>query len=99
MPEKKTRYRLDEAAARFGVSPRTFRRWWLSGETCLVAWRPSHKLGSTSKGLFFTAESIEEFDRSGFVSPEIYEDLLLEESLRRDLSGNEKNPAGIANFD
>lgn len=75
----KTRYRLDEAAARFGVSPRTFRRWWLTGKTCLQAWRPSHKLGEASRGLFFTAESVDAFDKSGFITPEMYEDVLLRE--------------------
>lgn len=73
----KNRYRLDEAAARFEVSPRTFRRWWMSGETCLVAWRPSHKLGKISKGLYFTAASVDEFDRSGFITAADYKELLL----------------------
>ena len=59
--------RIDELAAMFGVTPRTIQNWWKSGETCLVAWHPSHRL---CRGLLFTSESVKQFEESGRVDPE-----------------------------
>lgn len=71
--ELKKRYmRIDEVADRFGVSSRTIRRWWLSGNTCLKAWCPDHRLGN--KGLRFLADSVDAFEKGGILLPEEYEE-------------------------
>ena len=58
--------RVDEVAAMFGVHVDTVKRWWKSGNTCLVAWHPTHKIG---RGLLFTVESVKSFETSGRVDP------------------------------
>ena len=72
MTAKKRYMRIDEVAIRFDVTARTVRRWWLSGKTCLVAWHPDHRIGS--KGLRFTVESVDEFERSGTIQPDDYDE-------------------------
>lgn len=64
--------RIDEVAERFSVHPRTVRNWWLSGKTCLQAWHPDHRL--CSKGLRFSIQSVDEFEKRGLVSPGEWED-------------------------
>jgi hypothetical protein len=76
MAEMKRYLRIDEVAVRFGVQPRTVRRWWLSGKTCLRAWHPDHRIGS--KGLRFIAESVDEFESDGMMLPENYKEASFE---------------------
>lgn len=72
MAAKKRYMRIDEVAERFRVHPRTIKRWWQSGKTCLKAWRPVHLIGS--RGLFFTSESVDELERQGIVAPDKWEE-------------------------
>jgi hypothetical protein len=60
--------RIDEVAERFSVTPRTVRNWWLSGHTCLQAWHPGGPVGT--KGVRFTAESVEQFEKVGRIAPQ-----------------------------
>ena len=73
MAEGKRYMRADEVAERFGVHVRTLKNWWLAGNTCLVAWHPDHRIGG--KGLRFTTESVEAFERQGKVTPENWEEM------------------------
>lgn len=59
--------RIDEVAARFEVTPRTVRNWWLSGRTCLQAFCPEQQIGT--RGLRFTAASVLEFEQRSLISP------------------------------
>ena len=59
--------RIDEVAGRFGVTTRTVRRWFLAGNTCLEAFRPAGCIGT--RGIRFTIESVEQFERTGLVDP------------------------------
>lgn len=59
---------IGQVAARFGVSTRTIHNWWKSGKTCLVAWQPYHLIGS--RGVRFTKESVDEFERRSHIKPE-----------------------------
>ncbi len=72
MTAKKRYMRIDEVAKRFEVHPRTVKRWWLSGKTCLKVWCPVHLVGS--RGLFFLTDSVDEFERTGMVNPEEWEE-------------------------
>lgn len=63
---------VNEVAKLIGVHPRTVRRWHESGETCLQAWHPTHRLGI--KGLRFTGESVEIFMRLGQIAPDDCDD-------------------------
>ena len=59
---------VNEVAERFGVDPETVRNWWKSNLSCLQGWQPHHTIGK--RGLRFTVESVEEFERTGMVGPE-----------------------------
>ena len=72
MVAKKRYQTIEEVAAVFGVHTRTIKNWWLSGKTCLVAWHPDHRIGG--KGLRFTSESVDEFERQGKITPGTWED-------------------------
>lgn len=59
---------IGQVAARFGVSERTIKNWWLTGETCLELWRPHHLVGTS--GIRFTRKSVDEFEEKGKQTPE-----------------------------
>jgi len=75
MVEVKRYMRTDEVADRFGVHAQTLKNWWLTGRTCLVAWHPDHRI--CGKGLRFTVESVEEFERQGKVTPSGWDEPIL----------------------
>lgn len=61
---------VNEVALILGVSPRTVRRWWLSGRTCLQAWTPPGC--ESARSLRFTTESVEQFECEGRICPDEY---------------------------
>lgn len=73
MAEAKRYLRPDEVAKRFEVTVRTLMNWWKTGETCLEAWHPNHKIGG--RGLLFTTESVILYEQTNKIDPSDWEEL------------------------